>query len=154
MPEFQMIGSEEPGFQALDEFTQGYIEAMFFTEEATGVTTEQWPAMEDTAQGSIPGDVGFTDIAPGALDRIKADCERWRGANSNKLHEAYKRTVDGKPYTPERAGHDFWFSRNGHGVGFWSRDGLGYLGDELTRAAREAGEVYVYLGDDGKVYVL
>ena len=27
----------------------------------------------------------------------------------------------------EQAGHDFWFSRNGHGVGFWERGGDVYL---------------------------
>jgi hypothetical protein len=50
-----------------------------------------------------------------------------------------------------RAGHDFWLTRNGHGAGFWDR-GLGDLGERLSKAAKVYGEVYLYPGDDGKVY--
>lgn len=37
----------------------------------------------------------------------------------------------GEPYTEIQAGRDFWFTRNGHGVGFWDR-GLGEIGDLLS----------------------
>lgn len=50
----------------------------------------------------------------------------------------------------ERAGHDFWLTRNRHGAGFWDR-GLGALGDRLTDAAHAFGEVYLYVNDDGEV---
>lgn len=48
-------------------------------------------------------------------------------------------------------GHDFWLTRNRHGVGFWDR-GLGSLGEKLTKWAHSYGSSDVYLGDDGKVY--
>lgn len=42
-----------------------------------------------------------------------------------------------------QAGHDFWFTRQGHGVGFWDRPEI--YGEEdaelLTDAAMEVGEV-------------
>lgn len=52
----------------------------------------------------------------------------------------------------EQFGHDFWLTRNRHGVGFWDR-GLGSLGEKLTKWAHSYGSSYVYLGDDGKVYL-
>lgn len=48
-------------------------------------------------------------------------------------------------------GHDFWLTRQGHGVGFWDRKVLEVtledgteLGDALSAVAREVGESYHY----------
>ncbi len=46
----------------------------------------------------------------------------------------------------EQAGHDFWFSRNGHGTGFWDRDSdyyTPYVRDWLQRKAETFKEVDV-----------
>lgn len=43
----------------------------------------------------------------------------------------------------EQIGHDFWLTRNRHGVGFWDR-GLGAIGEALSDAARPYGEVDLY----------
>jgi hypothetical protein len=53
--------------------------------------------------------------------------------------------------TAEQAGHDFWLTRCGHGVGFWDR-GLGDAGDRLTERCDVWGTVDLYLGDDGLIY--
>lgn len=183
MPEFQMIGKCEPEFRALDEFTQGYIEAMFFTSEAPGVSTEEWQATEEHDEGSIPCDVGAADLADEALAAIVADCAKWQLDNAALLSEAYERD-----YEPEQAGRDYWFTRNGHGVGFWDREQLEPDDSEYERLtaimianrddnaawgaalaernklkAASIGQrlsdacrhrdVDCYLGDDGKVYV-
>ena len=51
----------------------------------------------------------------------------------------------------DRAGHDFWLTRNREGAGFW--DGFwGEDGDTLTELAHEFPEVDVYVGDDGLLY--
>ena len=51
----------------------------------------------------------------------------------------------------DRAGHDFWLTRNREGAGFW--DGFwGEDGDTLTELAQEFPEVDVYVGDDGLLY--
>jgi len=44
----------------------------------------------------------------------------------------------------EQAGHDFWFTRNGHGVGFWDKPEIygEYPADLLTKKAQVFGEVY------------
>jgi hypothetical protein len=50
-----------------------------------------------------------------------------------------------------QAGHDFWFTRCGHGAGFWDGDWKKY-GDLLTRLSENYGNVELYAGDDGKIY--
>jgi len=138
-------------FSKIDRFTQGYIEALFFTEEASGVTTEEWQATDEHDEGSIPGDVGIEDIDDASFAEILKDCKDFQETYDLALQEAY--AVEGdRTYDPERAGYDFWLTRNRHGVGFWDR-GLGAVGDVLTTAANACGSVDVYLGDDGKVYL-
>lgn len=138
MPQFVLTGRDEPSFQELDGFTQGYITCLFFTEEG------------GEADGKEIGDAGFADLAPEALADIVNDCLIFQQTNASLLEEAYARNG----YSAERAGHDFWLTRNGHGAGYWDRDCLenGDLGDALTSMASMEGEVNVYLGDDGKVY--
>lgn len=144
----------EKEFAALDAFTQAYIEALFWTEEAPGVSTEEWLATDDHDGGSIPGDVGFADLAPEALAAIVADCAKFQADNAADLEEATTggHGQNGRDYTLASAGHDYWLTRNGHGAGFWDRD-LGDVGDRLSAKAGECPSIYVYLGDDGKVYV-
>lgn len=137
----------------LDYFTQGYIEAVFFTECEPGTDAS---SHDPETQSSLHGDCGFADLAPEALERIVAQCAAFQAENAADLDQAYSET----DYDSEQAGRDFWFTRNGHGVGFWDRDALDWysadqvtkLGDKLSEAAHAAGEVYVYLGDDGRVY--
>lgn len=51
-----------------------------------------------------------------------------------------------------RLGHDFWLTRNRHGAGFWDGD-WGSLGDILTKISEKFGEIDLYVGDDGKLYI-
>lgn len=141
MPQFQLIDKSAPEFADLDSFTQGYVEAMFWTEEAPGVDTEEFltdeyqaDMTEGRTDGTIPGDVGFTDLHPDFLQSILTDCATFQRDNAADLATAYDR--DG--YTPERAGHDYWLTRNGHGAGFWDRTELDAegLGDRLTEACQ------------------
>lgn len=50
------------------------------------------------------------------------------------------------------AGHDFWMTRNGHGVGFWDGDWPEPAATILTVAAKACGQFELYRGDDGKIY--
>lgn len=174
MPEFVMEGRDEPDFQALDEFTQAYIEAMFWTSTEPRTTREQrvtprgnvrkeWAhRASEGYQQDMPGDYGFADLAPEALAEIVADCKRFQEENAVLLEEAYGLSADRMAYTPERAGHDFWLTRNGHGCGFWSRsfEGETDIGDRLSarcgwrsRGETRFGEVNAYVGDNQKVYL-
>lgn len=138
MPEFIMptqgeVGQPPVTWGDLDAFTQGYISGAFFTE--CNCDNEE---LEDAE---------FSDLAPATLAAIIEDCADWQLANGDDLSEAYQMLT---AYDAERAGTDYWLTRNGHGAGFWDR-GLGGIGDKLSDACRRS-SVDVYRGDDGKVY--
>ena len=52
----------------------------------------------------------------------------------------------------EKAGRDFWLTRNGHGTGFWDEGLGGKLGDALTKKAEAYGSYDLYVGDDGLIH--
>lgn len=52
----------------------------------------------------------------------------------------------------QRAGHDFFLTRNHHGGGFWDGSWPEPDGDILTNASHEAGSSEPYVGDDGEIY--
>ena len=133
MPEFVMpIGEAQKDWGILGEFERGYIEAMFFT------------ADEEL------GGISFADMPRETVVKILDDCGLFQDTAEELLGWAY-----GRDYTPGQAGRDFWFTRNGHGVGFWDRDVLEKygLGELLSQEARGFGETDLYRGDDGKVYL-
>ena len=117
-------------FASLDSFTQGYIEAAFFTETGN--------------PGEDLGDASPANISQESWEAITDDCAEFqRLAGAWMLND----------YGHENAGHDFWMTRNGHGVGFWEGD---YGEDEtwktLDKIAKDFAEVSPYRGDDGRIY--
>lgn len=120
MPEFVMEGRDHAA-RAESDFVLGFIEAMFFT-ECGHIESADWfdtDSDERTSDGELPSDVGYTDLHPDSLAAIRADCEAWQAANGALLQAAYA-----TGYDEAQAGRDYWFTRNGHGVGFWERQEL------------------------------
>ena len=116
----------------LDDFTRAYIEcALWSTDD------------ESTEQGGEPLDENYTveDIARETLARMAADCQAFQ--------EKHGELIGGET---ERAGHEFWLTRNGHGAGFWDGDWEEPAAKTLTDAAHAFGEFDLYVGDDGKIY--
>ena len=132
----------------LDTFTRAYAEALIFTE--CGPDSEELTGCD------------FEDLAPEALDRIVIDCAAFR-------HAVTAETLG--LWGEERAGHDFWLSRNGR-LGFWLRgrapretDRYAHDGNSdasnfevdrgrLENLANGMGYVDIYLGVDGKIYFI
>lgn len=106
-------------------FTEAYAAAMFFTDGSD----------EDALAGK-----SRTDFSEEAAAQLVDDCATF-------LEQA-DHLLDGKY---ETAGHDFWYTRNGHGCGFWDGDWPEH-GDELTALCKTFKEVEPYVGDDGKIY--
>ena len=130
MPKFKLhYGSPEAHqrFKALDAFTQGYIEAMLFT------------ADEDLNEPR------FEELSESAMTILQTDCLVFQ----ERAGRALEALPDG--YDLRAAGGDFWFTRNGHGVGFWSRDVD--LPPELDEIARQFCGCDLYQGDDGRLYL-
>lgn len=112
----------------MDNFTTGYA------------TCALWSSTDDNGE-PLDKDYDIDDISPTTLKQMIVDCADFQTANAELLAE-----ID-----PGQAGHDFWLTRNHHGVGFWDR-GLGVVGEQLTKAAHEYCGVDLYEGDDGKIH--
>ncbi|MGJ4995715.1 hypothetical protein ACQR0Z_14915 [Bradyrhizobium sp. HKCCYLS3077] len=154
MPEFILNVNDYRAFEKLDAFTRGYIAAMFFTETCHDYESEEWfsdasqkALMEGRVSGSVPEDAGFDDLSADALAEIIADCEAFQRENEALLEAAYETPR----YDADRAGNDYWYTRNGHGCGFWDR-GLGDIGDKLSDACRYS-TVDLFYTEAGKVCI-
>lgn len=118
----------------LDAFTTAYLVAMLWS------TND-----ESDESGGQPMDANYSieDLAPEALAEAICDCSEFR--------EKAGLAVFSTEWTDEQAGHDFWLTRAGHGCGFWDGD-YPTWGDQLTELCKSFGEMWPYIGDDGKVY--
>jgi hypothetical protein len=171
MPEFVLNGRDSADFRDLPELLKGYIEAAFFTATrpqdvgngvgdacpACGMILEedesgapycpQWGCCWSC--GEVPDSYGFFELAPKALETMRRDCEAFETANGA--------AIDACEHDTRQVGIDFWFTRNGHGGGFWDREAETDAGkdalDALDTAARAFRGVDLYRGDDGKVYL-
>lgn len=98
----------------------------------------------------------ISDIATEALESMLQDCAAFYDANSESIHceDAPLSNEDGSIAAREAdmAGHDFWLTRCGHGAGFWDGDWPEPHATKLDQAARAAGNVDLYVGDDGMIY--
>lgn len=110
----------------IEEMALGYITAALFT------------ADEDI----IPPKSGEFDASP-YLPRVPKSVM----ADARALCLAFYKanTADLATYPAANAGHDLWYTRNGHGVGFWEADHCTEEeGERLTESAKSLGERYVY----------
>jgi hypothetical protein len=132
----------------LDDFTQGYVHCMLWSE------TDQ---TDESGGDPLDRNYGVEDFDPETLQAIVEDCQQFQEVNREAIntYPAKMNCLDGYTYTGnELAGHDYWLTRNGHGTGYWDREYLPqWAKDSLDRAAQQAGEVWVYVGDDGRLYL-
>lgn len=126
----------------LDSFTRAYITAALWSSND-----------ESTPSGGVPFDQNYgpEDLAPETVERMARDCAKFQAAQGDKLTEENCKYT-GCPAI-EYAGHDFWLTRCGHGAGFWDGDWVEPVATELTDAAHAFGNVDLYLGDDGQIYL-
>lgn len=72
--------------------------------------------------------------------RMEEDCRAFFTANRGDIGD-----------NVEQAGHDFWLTRNRHGVGFWDRPEVygTEASERLTKASEAFGECDLYISDRG-----
>ncbi len=124
----------------MDSFTEGYIECAL------------WSSTDYDDNGEMRNEnMDGEELAPETLAEMQRDCADFQVAMADTLSAWY---LLGE--SENRAGHDFWLTRNRHGAGFWDRfygDQPGTsLGNELSDCAKGYGPRDLYLGDDGLVY--
>lgn len=129
----------------LDDFTRHYLIAAL------------WSSRGDTTEYLDEG-YDLDDIHPDALQEAFEQCREFQTSAAPELLQAYEfYNETGMSAHPDAgspqacAGHDFWLTRQHHGVGFWAR-GMGPLGDTLTKLVHSFPEVHLYVGDDGKIH--
>jgi len=184
MPQFQLNGVMESKYTDLSEFAQGYIECAFFTaprpDEAGNGEGDPCPNCEtelesgdddlpycpqwgcDWSCGEIPESFGIDNLSDNALQDIIKETDKFWKENQINLDRVLGSKWNGSDnwgdYDEAQAGRDFWFTRCGHGVGFWDR---GFIetyasdaADSLSEAANKSGNVDMYLGDDSQIYFM
>jgi hypothetical protein len=111
------------------EFVDAYLEAAIWTSS-------------DDEDRPLDRDYGVGDFSDSAVALAIKESNEFIQKNREDL---------GQVGDPGQHGHDFWLTRNGHGVGFWDR-GYGDVGDRLTAASKKFRERDVYAGDDGELH--
>jgi hypothetical protein len=96
-----------------------------------------WSSTDPDTGVPLDRDRTAADLDPETVTQPREDCDRFRALAAGQIAG---RESD--------AGHDFWMTRNGHGVGFWDGDWPEH-GDELTAPSHPFGECDTYPGDDG-----
>ena len=133
---------------SLNEFFAAYVEAAL------------WSSTDDDGK-PLDKNHGVDDIAPETLDKMRADCAAFLNHRlGGRLIEIAERLeAEGKYLCPGRcgvieyAGHDFFMTRNGAGVGFWEEgDWPKGMGKALDELAKGFGTFDLYVGDDGLIY--
>jgi hypothetical protein len=114
----------------LDVFTLSYIE------------TALWSSTDDNGE-PLDAVYGIDDIDDASLQQMIDDCLLFQAEQCDHISNEW-----------EQAGHDFWLTRNWHGAGFWDGDWEDEAGKRLTDASHAYGECDLYIGDDGKVYII
>lgn len=118
----------------LRTFTAGYVMAMEFANE------EIFP---------------YYEHSPELDEKIKQDCAKFLDA----AHLVLRKCDNYKlfRYVFNQAGHDFYFTRCGHGVGFWESEwnlpnGSPIFSNYFTKLSKQFGNIDVYVGDDNLIY--
>lgn len=124
----------------MDKFTEAYIECALWASELD--------------------DYSVNEIAAETMARIVTDCAKFQEEQAELITDQNYPSANAPGWNPdqmwdadEKAGHDFWLTRNGHGAGFWDGDWSEPAATKLTKAANAFGVVDLYVGDDGKLYL-
>lgn len=105
-------------------FMRAYLIAILFAERSLDNADNDDTSLQD--EGWAPEDFHADTLAT-----ARRDCVLFQWRNRALLRAAYA-----TGYTVEQAGHDFYFTQAGHGVGYWDRD-LGDIGDKLSAACAD-----------------
>lgn len=112
--------------------------------------TALWSSTDESDEtGGEPLDVNYVidDFTVEGLKEMIAMAEEF--INKPKVWSAIEDSLDDWAL----AGHDLWLTQNGYGVGFWDGDWPEPQATLLTKAAEQIGEAYIYVGDNGKLYI-
>lgn len=136
-------------FDSADGFTRAYIVCALWT----GV---EYPEGHEMAGRDKDYSKNPCDLDPATMESMMTDCAKFQKRAATIIAIAdetgeCKRGPDCDTAL-ERAGHDFWLTRNGHGAGFWDGDWPEPYATQLDKLSKKFGESDLYTGDDGLIY--
>lgn len=113
-----------------------------------------WTGTDDN-DVSLDKNYSIEDVADESFQASQRDCEKFVLAMERaKIMDAYLDSYPDQRSAWEQLGHDFWLTRTGEGSGFFARSELDdTLRKKLTKLADTFNEVYIYVGDDNKLYI-
>ena len=120
--------------QKIDNFTRAYIECALWSSTDNS---------DESGGEPLEDKYSITDLSPETLQSMIDDCRSFRDDAAEELAAS--------GLDDERAGHDFWLTRNRHGAGFWD-EGLGPVGKALTDKAQAYGEYDLIEGGDNMIH--
>ena len=128
----------------LDDFTLAFLEAAL------------WSSIDDGGE-PLDNEHSIADIDPGSLARLAEECKRFQASPAWQAALAGDdpRTAHRRGYgctLEQSAGADFWFTRCGHGAGFWDGDWQEPHAAALDALSKQFGNVDLYVADDAKIY--
>lgn len=115
-------------------FLRGYLDAALFT-------TDNEPPQGESYTESGRADYMFPRLPDWFIEQAQKDCAKFQAENAGLLSKA------GDDW---QNGSDFWYTRCGHGVGFWDRGYPDEIGEPLTEACKKYGEAYLCPEDIGQ----
>ena len=128
-----------------DDFTLAFLEAAL------------WSSIDDAGE-PLDNENSIADIDPSSLARMAEECKRFQASAEWQAAVAAEddpRTAHRRGYgctLEQSAGADFWFTRCGHGAGFWDGDWQEPHAAALDALSKQFGNVDLYIGDDAKIY--
>jgi len=137
LPQFKLIGRDDPRIANADAFTVAYIEAAIFTEE-------------ENLGGA--GTVAVQQLSDELIHTMRQDCIAFAQRALPLLLEPISHRNQSENSIAALMGHDFWLTRNGHGAGFWDGDWSEPHGSKLDEIAKAFSTVDLYRGSDGRIY--
>lgn len=134
MPKFE-LNQNYRKYESFSAFEKQYVEAMFFTNGDTCSNNEDHL-----------NKLGVARLTNDSLLSIKVDCTKFLAtvADGKTVQEWLDQAeTDSDCNRSHCAAHDLWYSRQGHGCGFWDGDWPAPYADVLDGAAKALGESFV-----------
>lgn len=127
---------------------RGYLEAALFTEEE-GLEDEEQSEYGDFDISEYVESISFDNFSTESKEYANWDCDKFLSEFSeDELGEIMEY------YDLSELGRDFWYTRNGHGVGFWDRDIPDNIKELLMNVVKGFKETYLEYGDDGTLHLM
>lgn len=123
----------------MEKFLNAYLECMLWCSSDLNDETDR--SFESVGYGP-------DDIEPATMEAIKADCAAFLESAGDLVSQD---NYIGSGNYLERAGHDFWLTRNRHGAGFWDGDWEKTAGKKLTDLSHPYGDFYLFVNEENKI---